>query len=112
MGNLDAGAARFGGVLRTVPAANDRELAAAFAVIKDMRADALQVAADPFLSEAVARIVAFAAEQRLPAIYTWRDMARAGGLMSYGADLPEVYHRMGIFAAKISQRYEAQRSSH
>jgi putative ABC transport system substrate-binding protein len=37
----------------------------------------------------------------LPAIFEWRDYAAAGGLMSYGTDLSEAYHQVGVYAARI-----------
>jgi ABC-type uncharacterized transport system substrate-binding protein len=48
-----------------------------------------------------AQIVALAADRRLPALYHHREYPLAGGLMSYGVNLSEVYRRMGIYAGKI-----------
>jgi ABC-type uncharacterized transport system substrate-binding protein len=47
------------------------------------------------------RIVALAAQYRIPAIYFWRELAIAGGLMSYGASLSEAYRLGGIYVARI-----------
>ena len=49
------------------------------------------VAADPFFDTRRDRIIAFAAQQKLPAIYHFREYAVAGGLMSYGVSLSEAY---------------------
>ena len=47
------------------------------------------------------RIVAFAARQRLPAIYQFREYATAGGLLSYGVDVTDAYRQFGLYTAKV-----------
>ena len=47
------------------------------------------------------RVIAFAAQQRVPALYQFREFVEAGGLMSYGANLAERYHRAAYFVEKI-----------
>jgi putative tryptophan/tyrosine transport system substrate-binding protein len=42
-----------------------------------------------------------AAEYRLPAIYQWKEHAEAGGLMSYGASLPEMYEQAAAIVVKV-----------
>jgi putative ABC transport system substrate-binding protein len=65
-------------------ASTDPELDASFASLKREGAGALLVAADPYFDTRRDRIVGFAAQQRLPAIYQFREYAVAGGLLSYG----------------------------
>jgi putative ABC transport system substrate-binding protein len=60
------------------------------------RAGALLVASDPFLFGRRDQIVALAARYAVPAIYQWRDFATAGGLMSYGTVLAEMYRPVGV----------------
>jgi putative ABC transport system substrate-binding protein len=45
--------------------------------------------------------VALASHHAIPAIYEWREFAAAGGLISYGASLPEIHRQLGIYAGKI-----------
>jgi putative ABC transport system substrate-binding protein len=59
------------------------------------------VCADPFFDTRRERIVAFAAQNRLPAIYQFREYALGGGLMSYGISLPDGYRQVGLYAGQI-----------
>ena len=74
---------------------------AAFALLTQKRVGGLLVAADPYFDTRRARIIAFASQNRLPAIYQFREYATAGGLLSYGVDLTEAYRQFGVYAAKI-----------
>jgi putative ABC transport system substrate-binding protein len=65
----------------------------AFATVLSEGADALMVSHGPVLYEGARRIVAFAAERTLPTIYPWRDAVDAGGLMSYGTNIPGLYRQ-------------------
>jgi putative tryptophan/tyrosine transport system substrate-binding protein len=82
-------------------ASTDAELDAAFATLTRQHVMAMLVMGDPFFDTRRDRIVAFAAQQKLPAIYEFREYAVAGGLMSYGPSFPEAYHQVGIYAARI-----------
>jgi putative tryptophan/tyrosine transport system substrate-binding protein len=82
-------------------AGNDSELDAAFASLKREGVGALLVAADPYFDTRRDRIVAFAAQQRLPAIYQFRQYALAGGLLSYGWGITNAYRDCGDYTAKI-----------
>ena len=67
----------------------------------DTRASALVVTADPFFDSRRARLISFAAENRLPGIYQFRAYAVDGGLISYGPSITETYRQVGIYAARI-----------
>jgi putative ABC transport system substrate-binding protein len=87
--------------VQIVSAGNDQELEAAFATFIQQRVDALLVSADPFFDTRRERIVALAAQFKLPAIYQFRDFARAGGLMSYGISIADGYRQVGIYTAQV-----------
>jgi len=82
-------------------AGTDLELETAFASLTQGGAGALLVAADPYFDTRRNRIVSFAAQRRLPAIYHFRDYVVAGGLLSYGVSIADAYRQCGIYAAKI-----------
>jgi len=87
--------------LHVVHAGNERELETAFATCVELRAGALQVAADPFFYSRREQIVALAARHRLPAIYEWRYFVELGGLASYGTSLADGFRQAGIYAGRI-----------
>ena len=77
------------------------ELDRAFSAMVKERVEVLLVVNDPMLFSQRGRIVDLAARTRLPAIYEWREFSEAGGLMSYGADLAELYRRAATYVDKI-----------
>jgi len=98
---LDDASRQIGQPIHIEYARNDSELEAAFTALVRAGADALLVCADPFFDTRRDRIIAFAAERRLPAIYQFREYALDGGLMSYGISLPDGYRQVGNYAAQI-----------
>jgi putative tryptophan/tyrosine transport system substrate-binding protein len=87
--------------LQIVQASNDGDLDSAFAKFVQQRVEALVVVADPFFDTRRNRIVASAAQHRLPAIYAFREFALAGGLMSYGIFIADGYRLVGVYAGRI-----------
>lgn len=87
--------------LSIVKATNDTELAAGLASIEQMRASALLVAADPFFDTRRELIIKFAAQNKLPAIYQFREFAVAGGLISYGPNVTDSYRQAGNYVGQI-----------
>jgi ABC-type uncharacterized transport system substrate-binding protein len=77
------------------------DLPRALAAAKSEYADALNVFNSPFLASLHRDIIRFAAENRLPAIYQWRQHAEAGGLASYGPVLADLWRQCGLIVAKI-----------
>jgi putative ABC transport system substrate-binding protein len=77
------------------------EFEAAFGAITRARPDALIVIGDRFLLAQRARIVSFAAEQRLPAIYAYPEYVDAGGLMSYAPSNVQLFRGAAVYVDKI-----------
>jgi len=82
-------------------AGNDGELEVAFKALASAQTDSLLVCADPFFDTRSERIIGFATQRRMPAVYQFREYAVRGGLMSYGISLPEGYRQVGIYAGQV-----------
>lgn len=76
------------------------DIAPAIEALKD-RAQALYVAPDPVVLSSRAHINTLALDARLPTIYAYRDFVEAGGLMSYGPNLPDQFRRAAELVDKI-----------
>jgi putative ABC transport system substrate-binding protein len=85
--------------LMNVRTASDIDLA--FSSFLDKRADALLVGAGAFLVSRRDQITALAARHAIPAIYGFREYSDAGGLISYGNDIPYAFRRAGVYTGRI-----------
>ncbi len=65
------------------------------------RPDALFVGGDPFFNDRRVQLANLAARHAIPAIYSNRDLAEAGGLMSYGTNLTEAFRQVGVYTGRI-----------
>ena len=77
------------------------EIDAAFATMRQRRVGALFVGADPFFGSRRQQIVALAARDAIPTMYTNREFVEEGGLISYGNDAADGYVRAGVYAGRI-----------
>ena len=94
--------------LHVLQASREQELDSAFAKLEKLRAHALVVASDPFFDSQRSRVVALSARHGIATSYAWREYVLDGGLISYGASLPEMYRQAGIYTR---QRCIARRAS-
>jgi len=101
LSELSAAGAAIKQRLYVVKAGTEGEIDAAFETLVEQRVGALLVANDPFFGVARRRIIALAARHALPAIYFERQYAADGGLLSYGANLADVFHQAGAYAGRI-----------
>jgi putative ABC transport system substrate-binding protein len=79
------------------------EIDATFAALSREHDDALFVAADAFFVSRRGQFATLTARDRVPATYPDRDFVAGGGLMSYGADILDMFHGVGIYAGKVLQ---------
>jgi putative tryptophan/tyrosine transport system substrate-binding protein len=101
MRDLEKAAPKLGRQLFVARASSDAELDGAFAALLREQVGALLVASDPYFDTRRSRIIAFAAQNRLPAIYQFRQYAVEGGLISYGPSITDAYRQVGLYVARI-----------
>ena len=77
------------------------EIDAAFATLAHERPDALFVAGDAFFLDRRVQFATLTARDRIPATYSVRELVTAGGLMSYGPDLADAVHHVGVYTGSI-----------
>jgi putative tryptophan/tyrosine transport system substrate-binding protein len=77
------------------------EIEAAFEIVSEQRIGALLTSGDPLWTVQRAQLAALTARYAVPAIYAVRDIADAGGLMSYGASISDAYRLVGTYAGRI-----------
>jgi putative ABC transport system substrate-binding protein len=99
--DLQAAAHTLGRQLLVLKASADSDFAAVSKAISQQQVDALIVAADPFLDDRRVQIVSLAARQKVPACYVRHEFVREGGLISYGADLPDAFRQAGVYTGRI-----------
>jgi putative ABC transport system substrate-binding protein len=87
--------------VRSIEVRDSREMEAAFEDVSRNRPDGLLLLADPLTLSLRLRIVEFAREKKLPAIYETREFAEAGGLMSYGPNISEQFRRSAYYVDRI-----------
>ncbi|SRR5216683_1759146 len=98
---IEVAARTLGMQLQLVPAAGPDEIAGAFSAMTGERAEAFIVLPSPMLFGEHRRIVNLAADNRLPAMYQAREFVDAGGLVSYGTNLNDLFRRTAAYVDKI-----------
>jgi putative tryptophan/tyrosine transport system substrate-binding protein len=99
--DVQAAAQTIGQQLIILDVSSDRDIETAFATCVQRGAGALLVGAGPFFFSRRDKLVELAARQNVPVIYSIREYAAAGGLMSYGTSITEAYRQAGIYAGRI-----------
>jgi putative ABC transport system substrate-binding protein len=97
----EAAARGLGVQIQVVEVRNSAGLDGAFSAMTRDRAGALVVTPDFVFMDQRMRIVDLAAKSRLPAMYAWREPVDAGGLMAYGASIPDILRRAAGYVDKI-----------
>jgi putative ABC transport system substrate-binding protein len=97
----EAAAAAVGLHTQMLNASTSREINEAFASFGRERPDALFVGGDAFFNARRGQLVNLAARYALPAIYAERIFPEIGGLMSYGTDISDAFHQVGVYVGRI-----------
>jgi ABC-type uncharacterized transport system substrate-binding protein len=87
--------------LLALNASTPGEIETAFATLREQRAGALLAYGDAFLGARRQQIVALAARDAIPVMYSNRDFVDEGGLMSYGNDIPDAYRRAALYVGRV-----------
>jgi putative ABC transport system substrate-binding protein len=87
--------------VKVLTVGKEQDFDAAFQPLLRERVDALLVTTDPIFESQRHRILALAAYHAVPTIYALREYAMAGGLMSYGASISDLYRQAGLYVGRI-----------
>jgi putative ABC transport system substrate-binding protein len=99
--NTEEAALAVGQELIVLRASTESDIDAAYATLVQQRVGALLVATSPFFVTQASRLIGLAERHAVPTIYFRREIADAGGLMSYGSSTAELYGQMGVYTGKI-----------
>jgi putative ABC transport system substrate-binding protein len=99
--DVEAAARAMGMQIQVLNASTSREINAAFATFVRERPDALFVVGDGFLNSRRVQIVTLAVRHAVPATFSTREYAVAGGLMSYGSNLADAFRQVGVYTGRI-----------
>jgi putative ABC transport system substrate-binding protein len=87
--------------IQILNASTTGEIDAAFATLARERPDALFVGADAFFLDRRVQLATLTARDRIPATYAAREFVATGGLMSYGTDIADMFHQVGVYTGRI-----------
>ena len=99
--DLQAAARTLGLELHVVRASAERDFDAVFTTLRELRAGGLLIASDAFFNSQCDRLAALTTRHALPAISLYRECAAAGGLMSYGTSITDIYTQAGAYTGRI-----------
>ena len=101
MRDVQEAARALGQSLVVLDGGTDERIETAFAALTPQHVAALLVGADPFFDTRRERLVALASQHHMPAIYQFREYAVAGGLMSYGTSITDMYRLVGLYVGRV-----------
>jgi putative ABC transport system substrate-binding protein len=87
--------------IQVLNASTNREIETAFATLVRDGVDALFVAPDAFFVSRRIQFATLATRYAIPAAYSSREVVEVGGLMSYGADILDMFRRVGVYTGQI-----------
>jgi putative ABC transport system substrate-binding protein len=98
---MEEAAPTMGLQIQILKATTINEIDAAFATLARERPDALFVAPDAFFTSRRGQFATLTARDKIPATYAVREPVEAGGLMSYGTDIADAFHQVGVYTGNI-----------
>jgi putative tryptophan/tyrosine transport system substrate-binding protein len=88
-------------MLHVLQASTERDLDSAFSTLTERRAGGHVISADTFFSDKGAELAALASRHAMPTVSPYREFVAAGGLMSYGGSVTELYRLVGVYTGRI-----------
>jgi putative ABC transport system substrate-binding protein len=98
---LQAAASTLGRQLHILHASTQRGIDTAFANLVRLQASGLVIGSDPFFNSWSEQLAVLALRHAVPAIYEFRAFVEAGGLISYGGSITDLYRLGGVYAGRI-----------
>jgi putative tryptophan/tyrosine transport system substrate-binding protein len=98
---LQAAASALGLQLHVLHASTERDINTVFANLTRLQASGLVIGNDPFFNSWSEQLGALALRHRVPAIYEFRAFVGAGGLMSYGGSITDLYRLFGVYTGRV-----------
>jgi putative ABC transport system substrate-binding protein len=99
--DLQAAARTLGLQLHVLRASTERDFDVAFATVVQLRAGALMIGNDAFFSSRLEQLAVLALRHAVPTIFQYREFAAAGGLMSYGGSITDIFRLVGAYTGRI-----------
>jgi ABC-type uncharacterized transport system substrate-binding protein len=99
--DIQAAASSIKKQIEVLEAPTGRDIDMAFARLAQKPTDALLVGPSPLLNNRRVQLVTLATYHRVPAIYSWREAAEVGGLMSYGTSITDANRQAGVYTGRI-----------
>jgi putative tryptophan/tyrosine transport system substrate-binding protein len=98
---VERAARRIGREIRIVEVSKDADLEKAFTTLAELKVGGVLIAANALFNNLRDHILALTTRLKLPAMFETREVVAAGGLMSYGTNVPEVYRQVGVYTGRV-----------
>jgi putative ABC transport system substrate-binding protein len=98
---VQTAARKLGIKLHVLHARSEPEFDAVFATTTQLRAAGLVIGPDPLFNGRIEQLAALSVRHAVPAVYQWREFTAAGGLLSYGSSVTDVYRQAGVYTGRI-----------
>jgi putative tryptophan/tyrosine transport system substrate-binding protein len=99
--HVQAAARMLGVKLHVLYVSSEPELDAALGTAARLQVAGLMIAPDAFFNSRIEQLAALTSRHALPAVYQWREFTAAGGLLSYGSSITDVYRQVGVYTGRI-----------
>jgi putative ABC transport system substrate-binding protein len=99
--HVQAAARMLGVKLHVLHVSSEPELDAALGTAARLQVAGLMIGPDAFFNSRIEQLAALTSRHALPAVFQWREFTAAGGLLSYGSSITDVYRQVGVYTGRI-----------